>query len=186
MVAGNFTRPWRRWPPGRRQRPAAPPPPCSAWEYASGARPACAASSTMLWSSAPGRRSTWPGVGVGRPRAWRRVAAAGAAPAIRAAAAPTRIISRLAPECIQAGRKALYWRDSAQSTSCLHVRGCADGQQGPGRRGGRPRRAGAQCSTLASLAPRSAALLAASSSAVLAARAESSGLGIVVGHARRP
>ena len=38
---------------------------------------------------------------------------------------------------------------SAQSASCLHVRGRADGQQGPGRRGDRPRRAGAQCSTLA-------------------------------------
>ena len=102
---------------------------------------------------------------VGRPRAWKRVAAAGAAPAFRAAAAPARIIPRPAPECIQTGGRALYWHECAQSTSCLHVRGCADGQQGPGRRRGRPRRAGAQCSTLAELAPRPADLLAASSSA---------------------
>ena len=85
----------------------------------------------------------------------KRVAAAGPAPAARAAAAPTCIISRPAPECIQAGGKALYWRESAQSTSCLHVRGCADGQQGPGRRGaghaGRGRNAARWLSSLRAL-----------------------------------
>ena len=61
---------------------------------------------------------------VGRPRAWKRVAAAGAAPAFRAAAAPARIISRPAPECIQAGGKALYWNECAEHLlpACARLR----------------------------------------------------------------
>ena len=152
------------------------------------ASPTPAPTSTRASASQPGRDrdAAVPPASrhrVGRPRAWRRVTAAGAAPAFRAAAAPARIIPRPAPECIQTGGRALYWHDCAQSTSCLHVRGCADGQQGPGRRRGRPRRAGAQCSTLAELAPRPADLLAASSFAALAPCAERSGLESVVGHA---
>ena len=78
---------------------------------------------------------------VGRPRAWRRATAAGAAPAFRAAAAPARIISRPAPECIQAGGKALYWNECAEHLLPAW-RGCADGQQGPGRRGGQATQGG--------------------------------------------
>ena len=61
---------------------------------------------------------------VGRPRAWRRVAAAGDAPAFRAAAAPTRIISRPAPECRQAGGRLLYWHECAEHLlpACARLR----------------------------------------------------------------
>ena len=41
------------------------------------------------------------------------------APAFRHAAAPTRIISRPAPECIQAGGQPLHWRDCAEHLFCM-------------------------------------------------------------------
>ena len=46
------------------------------------------------------------------------------APAFRHAAAPTRIISRPAPECIQAGGKALYWNECAEHLlpACARLR----------------------------------------------------------------
>ena len=59
--------------------------------------------------------------------------AAGAAPAFRAAAAPARIVSRPAPECIQAGGRHCIGT-SAQSTSCLH--GAAAQTANRGQEGG--------------------------------------------------